>query len=104
MKPKLMNEKLIFNSQFIITSLGAYRLQPKGFANAQQAMDFTDNLVQKAKAVTEQICSHVIFYEVPDFTKAEQCTEEWLVAHQYNLTQMTLEEWDKFYLEFGLFI
>ena len=89
-----------FYTHFIKTSLGNYRLQPKGYANAQQAMDVTNTMAMALGGLTEQLVPLVIFYETPDFTKAEECTEEWLVAHQKNPSVMTLEEWQKFYFEF----
>lgn len=92
--------KQTFYTQFIQTSLGNYRLQPKGYANAQQAMDVTNTMATALGGLTEQLTSLVIFYETPDFTKEEECTEEWLVAHQIKPNVMTLVEWQKFYLEF----
>lgn len=89
-----------FYTQFIQTSLGNYRLQPKGYANAQQAMDVTNTMATALGGLTEQLTSLVIFYETPDFTKEEECTEEWLIAHQIKPNVMTLAEWQKFYLEF----
>ena len=89
-----------FYTQFIKTSLGNYRLEPKGYANAQQAMDVTNTMAMALGGLTEQLVPLVIFYETPDFTKEEECTEEWLVAHQKNPSVMTLEEWQKFYFEF----
>lgn len=89
-----------FYTQFIQTSLGNYRLQPKGYANAQQAMDVTNTMATALGGLTEQLVPLVIFYETPDFSKAEECTEEWLVAHQKNPSVMTLEQWQKFYFEF----
>lgn len=92
--------KQTFYTQFIQTSLGNYRLQPKGYANAQQAMDVTNTMATALGGLTEQLTSLVIFYETPDFTKEEECTENWLVAHQIKPNVMTLVEWQKFYLEF----
>lgn len=89
-----------FYTQFIKTSLGNYRLEPKGYANAQQAMDVTNTMATALGGLTEQLTNLVIFYETPDFTKEEECTEEWLVAHQIKPDVMTLEEWQKFYIEF----
>ena len=89
-----------FYTHFIKTSLGNYRLEPKGYANAQQAMDVTNTMATALGGLTEQLVPLVIFYETPDFTKVEECTEEWLVAHQKNPSVMTLEEWQKFYFEF----
>lgn len=92
--------KQIFYTHFIKTSLGNYRLEPKGYANAQQAMDVTNTMATALGGLTQQLVPLVIFYETPDFSKAEECTEEWLVAHQKNPSVMTLEEWQKFYFEF----
>lgn len=97
---KAEERKEDFYTQFIRTSLGNYRLQPKGYANAQQAMDVTNTMATTLGGLTKQLTALVIFYETPDFTKAEECTEEWLVTHQKNPSVMTLEEWQKFYFEF----
>lgn len=90
-----------FDKQFLTTTLGAYRLQPKGYSNAQQSIDTINNLVNAVGGLTQGIAQRVLFYQVPDFTKLEECTEEWLVAHQFSLTPMTKEDWVKFYLEFS---
>ena len=89
-----------FESQFLLTSLGNYRLQPKGYANAQQSIDTVHNIVMASGGLTEQIAQMVIFYETPDFTKPEQCTEEWLVEHQTHPSPMTTQQWVAFYVEF----
>lgn len=90
-----------FESQFLTTSKGNYRLKPNGYANAQQSIDVIDSLVLKLGALTEQIAQMIIFYETPDFYSEEQCKEEWLIAHQYNPKPMTKEEWAVFYVEFA---
>lgn len=92
--------KQYFFSQFIVTSLGNFRLQPKGYANAQQAMDVINTMATVSGGLTEQLTNLIIFYPTPDFTVEEQCTEEWLVANQIKPNIMTLAEWQKFYLEF----
>ena len=51
-------------------------------------------------SLTKQIADMIIFYETPEFTKEEQCTEEWLVEHQHSPNPMTKEEWTDFYIEF----
>lgn len=89
-----------FESQFLQTSLGNYRLEPKGYANAQQSIDTINNIVNAFGGLNQQVASMVIFYPTPDFTKEEECTEEWLVAHQYNPESMSKEEWVKYYIEF----
>ena len=60
-----------FYTHFIKTSLGNYRLEPKGYANAQQAMDVTNTMATALGGLTEQLVPLVIFYETPDFSKAE---------------------------------
>ena len=89
-----------FDNNFLSTSLGNFRLQPKGYANAQQSMDTVNSMVNAVGSLNVSLASRVIFYETPDFTKPEECTEEWLVAHQVHPEPMTKEEWTQFYLEF----
>ena len=92
--------KQLFENQFLTTSLGNYRLQPKGYANAQQSIDTINNIVMSVGGLTEDIAKMIIFYDTPDFSKEEECTEEWLVAHQHNPEPMTKEQWVQFYIEF----
>lgn len=89
-----------FENQFLATSKGNYRLQPKGYANAQQSVDTINNIVMAMGGLSETIANMVIFYETPDFSKPEQCTEEWLVQHQHHPQPMTIQEWTQFYIEF----
>lgn len=96
----VIQRKETFTSQFLATSLGNFRLQPKGYANAQQAMDVINTMATALGGLTEQLTNLVIFYPTPDFTVEEQCTEEWLVANQIKPEVMTLADWQKFYLEF----
>lgn len=90
-----------FYNKFLATSKGNYRLQPKGYANAQQSIDTINGMVNALNGLTQQIAQMVIFYPTPDFTKEEECTEAWLIAHQYNAEPMTKEEWTEFYIEFS---
>ena len=90
-----------FYNKFLATSKGNYRLQPKGYANAQQSVDTINGMVNALDGLTQQIAQMVIFYPMPDFTKEEECTEAWLIAHQYNAEPMTKEEWTEFYIEFS---
>ena len=93
--------KQTFYTHFIKTSLGNYRLEPKGYANAQQSIDTINNMVNALGSLTNQISEMILFYETPDFTDETQCTEEWLIANQYKAPVMTKEEWTKFYIEFS---
>ena len=90
-----------FYNKFLATSKGNYRLQPKGYANAQQSVDTINGMVNALDGLTQQIAQMVIFYPTPDFTKEEECTEAWLIAHQYNAEPMTKKEWTEFYIEFS---
>ena len=90
-----------FESQFLQTSLGNYRLNPRGYANAQQSMDTINALVIYSQGLTAEIAAQIIFYDTPDFSKPAQCTEEWLVQHQHHPEPMTLQEWGQFYVEFS---
>lgn len=89
-----------FESNFLATSLGNYRLKPKGYANAQQSIDTINNIVTAMGGLNETIAQMVIFYETPDFSDPEQCTEEWLVEHQTHPEPMTIQQWVDFYIEF----
>lgn len=89
-----------FENQFILTSKGNYRLQPKGYANAQQSIDTVNAIVMAMQGLTEDIANMIIFYDTPDFTKEEECTEEWLIQHQHHPEPMTVQEWVQFYIEF----
>lgn len=92
-----------FKEQFLVTSYGGFRLQPHGFANALQALDFIDRKVDAYGLLPPQIGASVIFYQIPDFTKPEQCTEEWLIAHQVTFADgRTKEEWKACYDEVSL--
>lgn len=99
-KEKVQEREENFYKEFIATSLGNYRLEPKGYANAQQAIDVINNHANALGGLTKELTTWIIFYDTPNFSKAEECTEEWLVAHQKNPSVMTLEEWQKFYFEF----
>lgn len=89
-----------FYSKFLATSKGNYRLQPKGYSNAQQSIDAINGVVNAVGVLNEEIAELVIFYPTPDFTNPDECTEAWLVAHQYNIEPMTKEAWTLYYLEF----
>ena len=98
---KTAERQAAFEREFLSTSLGNYRLVPKGYANAQQSIDTVNAIVIYSQGLTQEIANRVIFYETPDFTKPEECTEEWLVAHQHHPEPMTLQEWGQFYIEFS---
>ena len=43
---------------------------------------------------------YLTFYTKPDFTKEEQCSEEWLIANQFKNKAMTKDEFMEFYTNF----
>lgn len=89
-----------FYNNFVVTSWGAFRKTPKGYSSAVEAVNTIFNMVNVAQAFTEQLAPLLIFYEVPDFTKEEQCTEEWLVANQKTHEPCDLATFMQWYLEF----
>lgn len=95
------DRKDYFENNFFETSLGWFRLHPKGYSNAQQSIDTVNNIVNILGSLTAEIATMVLFYEKPDFAKPEECTEEWLIQHQYSAQPMTKAEWTVFYLDFS---
>ena len=89
-----------FESKFIETSWGWYRKMPNGYANAPQSIDIIDKLVTKFNGFITNIDAMMIFYAKPDFSDATQCTEEWLIAHQYHHGVCAKQEFDDFYVDF----
>lgn len=89
-----------FYNNFVVTSWGAFRKTPKGYSSAVEAVNTIFNMVNVAQSLTEELAQLLIFYEVPDFTQAKQCTEEWLVAHQKTHEACDLQTFMTWYLEF----
>ena len=89
-----------FNNNFIITSWGAFRKRPQGYSSAVEAVNTIFNMVNIAQGLNESLAPLLIFYEVPDFTAPEQCTEEWLVANQKTHEPCDLATFMQWYLEF----
>lgn len=87
-----------FKKQFFkVDNFGWYRKQPKGYQSAVESMNVLFNIANVAQGVRAGL---IIFYEEPDFTKPEECTEEWLVNHQIVMPAMTLQEFMQLYLAF----
>ena len=97
---KAQERQAEFESKFIQTSWGWYRKQPKGYANAPQSIDIIFNIVNASGSFTEQVADMMLFYQQPDFDNAEECTEEWLVAHQYKHEPCSIQEFMQFYIAF----
>lgn len=82
---------------FNISGYGWFRKEPKGYTSAVESLNTAFNAVsvlQKLPAET------MIFYAQPDFTKPEECTEEWLIAHQTKNAEMSVQEFGAFYMAF----
>lgn len=97
---KANERKAEFESKFIQTIWGWYRKQPKGYANAPQSIDIIFNIVNASGGFTEQVANMMLFYKQPDYDNAEECTEEWLVAHQYKHEPCSIQEFMQFYIAF----
>ena len=82
---------------FKVEGYGYYRRVPKGYQSAVESMNVLFNIANLTKGLQAGL---IIFYEEPDFTDAEQCTEEWLVEHQIIMPAMTLEEFMQLYVAF----
>ena len=98
---KTQKRQADFENKFLTLDINKnYRLQPKGYANAQQSIDTVNNMVNVLGGLTPEIANMVLFYETPDFSKPEECTEEWLLQHQFSAQPMTMQEWAVFYVDF----
>lgn len=87
-----------FKSQFFnVANIGYYRKQPKGYQSAIESINTAQIICSKMNGLP---ANTLIFYPEPDFTKPEECTEEWLIAHQIKLPAMTAEQFDKLYIAF----
>lgn len=87
-----------FKSKFFeITGYGWYRKQPKGYTSAVESLNTAFNAVTIMQKLPAGM---LIFYQAPDFTKPEECTEEWLIAHQTFNNEMTAQEFGTFYVGF----
>lgn len=84
-------------SFFKVGNFGYYRRQPKGYQSAVESMNVLFNIANVTQGLQAGL---IIFYEEPDFTKPEECTEEWLVEHQIVMPAMTLQEFLALYVEF----
>ena len=82
---------------FKVNNFGWYRKQPKGYQSAVESMNVLFNIANMTQGIQAGL---VIFYQEPDFTQPEQCTEEWLVQHQIIMPAMTLQEFMGLYVAF----
>lgn len=87
-----------FDSHFFeIPNFGYFRRIPKGYNSAVESLNTVCSAVTFMKSLPEGILT---FYRKPDFTKPEQCTEEWITNNSYKNKAMTLDEFAVFYTTF----
>lgn len=84
---------------FEISSYGWFRKVPKGYQSAVECLNLAFNNVSILGKLPAET---LIFYAQPDFTKLEECTEEWLIAHQTKNTEMSAQEFGAFYAGFSV--
>ena len=82
---------------FYIPDFGWFRKQPKGYSSAVESLNTAFNAVTIMQKLPAGM---LIFYQAPDFTKPEECTEEWLIEHQTYSEEMTAQEFGAFYVGF----
>lgn len=90
-------QEVFLQDFFNVEGYGYYRRQPKGYQSAVESMNVLFNIANVSKGLQAGL---IIFYPEPDFTKPEECTEEWLVEHQIIKPAMTLEEFLTLYVAF----
>lgn len=76
---------------------GWYRKQPKGYSSATESINTAFNIVTTMGVLPKD---SLVFYTKPDFTKEEQCTEEWLIANQFKNDAMSKEDFVQLYYAF----
>lgn len=91
--------KTRFLQDFFKVSLGElgtgyYRKKPKGYQSAIESLNTADRMCTKNNGLPAGILK---FYKQPNFNKPEQCTEEWLEAHQIVLPALTVSQFDELY-------
>lgn len=91
--------KARFLQDFFKVSLGElgtgyYRKKPKGYQSAIESLNTADRMCAKNNGLPAGILK---FYKQPNFNKPEQCTEEWLEAHQIVLPALTVSQFDELY-------
>ena len=90
-------QQVFLKDFFNVNGYGYYRRQPKGYQSAVESMNVLFNIANVTKGIQAGL---IIFYKEPDFTKPEECTEEWLVEHQIIMPAMTLEQFLQLYVAF----
>lgn len=76
---------------------GYYRKKPKGYTSAIESITVAERMCAKNNGLP---AGTLIFYQQPNFNKPEQCTEEWLEAHQIIMPTLTVEQFDTLFMSF----
>ena len=74
-----------------------YRRKPKGYTSAVESFLTAFTIATTGGTIGAGL---IKVYPVPDFEDPEQVTEEWLVANQISLPEMTAQEFMAFYSKF----
>ena len=89
-----------FKSKFFkIPGFGWFRKVTKGYQSAVECLNLAFNNVSILGKLPAET---LIFYAQPDFTNPDECTEEWLIAHQSFNAEMTTQEFGEFYAAFSV--
>ena len=91
-----------FYNNFISTSWGNFRKQPKGYQSAVEAVNCVFNMVNILGSFTSDLAPLLIFYQTPDFNDETQCSEDWLSTQQITPNATTKEEFLSWYSEFQI--
>ena len=87
-----------FKAEFFnVEGYGYYRKIPKGYQSAVESMNVLFNIANVSQGIQAGL---IIFYQEPDFTDPEQCSEQWLIEHQIVMPAMTLQEFMQLYVTF----
>lgn len=76
---------------------GWYRKTPKGYSSAIESLNTAFNAVLMLNKLP---ANQLIFYTKPDYANVDECTEQWLIAHQFKNEEMTKEQFIQFYSAF----
>lgn len=74
-----------------------YRRKPKGYSSATESLLAAFTIASTAGKIDAGV---IQVYPVPDFTDPEQVTEEWLVANQIALPELSTQQFMAFYSKF----
>lgn len=90
--------KVPLDKSIVSKGYAYYRKEPKGYSSAIESMSFAERMCSKLGGLPEGTLK---FYKEPNFTKPEQCTEEWLVENQIALPALSVEDFDTLFIAFG---